>query len=39
MTKPTPKPHPWRAHNPDWLKSDYNRAQKIVPSHARPVRR
>lgn len=33
------KPHPWRAFNPGWLKSDLNRAQKVIPTHARIVQR
>lgn len=32
------KAHPWRAFNPGWLKSDDNRAQKVIPTHARPLR-
>lgn len=35
----TPKAHPWRAFNPGWLKSDPNRAQKVIPTHARIVKR
>ena len=33
------KPHPWRQHNPGAFKSDYDRNEKTVPAHARPVRK
>lgn len=33
------KAHPWRAFNPGWLKSDPDRAQKVIPTHARIVQR
>ncbi|WDS36214.1 hypothetical protein [Pseudoxanthomonas sp.] len=39
MSKPTPKPHPWRVHSPGWLANDRNRNEKTVPAHARPVRK
>lgn len=39
MNKPKSK-SPWRNWNPGWLKrgADRDRAQRIVPNHARPVR-
>lgn len=33
------KAHPWRAFNPGWLSSDYQRGQRVIPGHARIVRR
>ena len=30
--------HPWRAWNPGALKSSKEREQKIMPSHARPIK-
>lgn len=33
------KTHPWRAFNPGWLSSDYQRGQRVIPGHARIVRR
>lgn len=33
------KTHPWRAFNPGWIKSDPDRAQKVIPTHARIVQR
>lgn len=33
------KAHPWRAFNPGWLSSDYQHGQRVIPSHARIVRR
>ena len=32
------KSHPWRAWNPGALKSSKEREQKIIPSHARPIK-
>lgn len=37
MNKPK-KSHPWRAWNPGSLKSTKNHEQKIIPSHARPIK-
>ena len=34
-----PKTHPWRAFNPGWLSSDYQHGQRVIPGHARIVRR
>lgn len=33
------KAHPWRAFNPGWLSSDYQHGQRVIPGHARIVRR
>lgn len=30
--------HPWRAWSPGSLKSTKNHEQKIIPSHARPIK-
>ena len=37
MNKPK-KSNPWRAWNPGALKSSKEREQKIIPSHARPIK-
>lgn len=33
------KSHPWRASTPGWLSSDYQHGQRVIPGHARIVRR
>lgn len=33
------KTHPWRAFTPGWLSSDYQHGQRVIPGHARIVRR
>lgn len=33
------KTHPWRAFNPGWISSDYQHGQRVIPGHARIVRR
>lgn len=43
MTAPTPKKkptHPWRNFSPGWLQreSDRQRAERVIPLHARPIK-
>lgn len=36
--RPAKKRHPWGAYMPGQFRSDANRRQQIIPTHARPVR-
>lgn len=38
MNKQKKPMHPWRAHMPGQFKSTKNHEQKIIPSHARPIK-